>query len=113
MAITKWFLNKDFAIPFGLAGILTRFIDSFWFMLAIAIFFMSILHLVEWLLKLKNKSFDFPCKDFLILSAIIFFFARFIDGFWLRLIIVILFLSVSFFVRWLLKRETASELEEI
>lgn len=109
----KWFLSKDFAIPFGLAFMLTRFIDSFWLMLAIATLFMSVLYLVELLLKRKNKSFDFPCKDFLILSVIVFLFARFIDGFGLRLIIVISFISVFFFVRWLLKRKTRSELEGV
>ena len=111
--IMKWVLDKDFAIPFGLALLFARFFDDFWPLLTICIFFGSVLFLVEWLLKRRNKSFHFPSKDFLILSVLVFFFARFIDSFWLFLAIVIPFMCVCFFVKWLLKRKTESEPEKI
>ena len=113
MATTKWFLNKDFAIPFGLAFLLTRFVDSFWLLLAIAVFFMSILHLVEWLLERKNRSLRFPSMDFLILSVLIFFLGRFINSFWLLLAIVVPIVCVLSLMRWLLKRKTESEAEKV
>ena len=109
----KWFLSKDFAIPFGIALILTRLIDSFWLLLAIAIFFMSVLSLVEWLLKRKNKSLHFPSKGFLILSVLIFFLGRLIDSFWLLLAIVIPSVGVLSLIRWLLKRRTESKPESV
>ena len=111
--IMKWVLDKDFAIPFGLALLFARFFDNFWTLLAICIFFAAVLLLVEWLLKRRNKSFHFPSKDFLILSVLIFFFARFIDSFWLFLAIVIPAVGALFFISWLLKRKTGSEPEKI
>ena len=108
----KWLSDKHFAIPFGLGLLLGRFIDSVWLVIAGAILLMSVLFLVEWLLKQKNKSFHFPTKDFLILSVLIFFFTRFIDSFWLYLTVVIFGVCVFFFVKWLLKRKTESEPEK-
>ena len=112
-SVMKWFLNKDCVIPFGLGLLFARFFDSFWSLLAICFFFWSLLFLVEWLLKRKNKSFHFPSKDFLILSVLIFLFMRFIDSFWIFLAIVIPSMCIFFFVKWLLKRKTESEPEKI
>ena len=105
----KWVLDENFAIPFGLGILMGRFIDNVWTLLASAVLVMSVLFLVKWLLKRKNKSFHFPTKDFLILSLLILFFERSIDSPWLYLA----FVCVVFFIRWLLKQMTESEPEKV
>ena len=111
--IMKWLLDKDFAIPFGFGLLFGRFIDSVWLVIAVAILLVSVLSLVKWLLKRKSKSFHFPSKDFLILSVLIFFFMNFIDNFWLYLAVVISCMCVFFFGKWLFKRKTESEPEQV
>ena len=113
MRITKWLFDKNFAIMFGLGLLLGRFLDSVWVMLAVGVLLASVLFLVEWLLKRKYKSFHFPSKDFLILSALICLFLHFIDSFWLYLAVAITCLCVFFFVKRLLKQKTESEPEKV
>ena len=108
----KWFLNKDFAIPFGFGLMLGRFIDV-WLVLASAVFLVAILFLVEWLLKRKNMSFHFPSKDFLILSVLVFYLGRFVDSVWLLPVIMVLAVCVLFLTKWLLKRKMESKPEEV
>lgn len=109
----KWFLDKDFVIPSGTTLVLTRFIDSFWLSLLIVMSVFLLLILVEWLLKRKNKSWHFPSKDFLIWSVLIYFLARFIDSIWILPAIVIPSIFAFYLARWLLKRKTESEPEEV
>ncbi len=109
----KWFLNKDFAIPFGFGLMLGRFIDGVWLVLALGVFLVAILFLVEWLLKQKNMSFHFPSKDFLILSVLVFYLGRFIDSVWLLPAIMVLAVCVLSLTKWLLKRKAESKLKEV
>ena len=115
----KWFLDqydkyfKYFVVSFGTTLVLTRFIDNSWLLLLIVMSLLPLLMLVEWLLERKNTSLRFPSKDFLIWSVLIYFFARLIDNIWILLAIVIPSIFAFYLARWLLKRKTESEPEEV
>ena len=111
--IMKWLLGKEFIVPFVFTFLLADFINNRWILLVVVVFLMSILWLVEWLLKRKNKSFHFPTKDFLILSVFSFLIGHFIDSLWFYLAVVIPFVCVFFVVKSLLKRKTESEPEKV
>lgn len=70
---------------------------------------MSVVFFVEWHLKRKNMFWNFPIKDFLIVSILVFFLGRFIDSAWLLPAIVVLAVCVLSLTKWLLKWKTESK----